>query len=83
MNFKFMPGDLTPAFIDTYFMCLKNFLPVLHRPTFDESLREGLHDRNFQFGGVVLVVGALGSKYVDDPRGLIDDEQSKASSGWK
>ncbi len=83
MNLKFPPGDLMPALIDGYFMYLNNFLPVLHRPTFDKSLREGLHYRNFQFGGVVLAVCALGSKYVDDPRVLIDGEQSKSSSGWK
>ncbi|SJL13472.1 uncharacterized protein ARMOST_16916 [Armillaria ostoyae] len=83
MNLKFPPGDLMPTLIDAYFMYLNNFLPVLHRPTFDKSLREGLHYRNFQFGGVVLAACALGSKFVDDPRVLIDGEQSKSSSGWK
>ncbi|KAK0184621.1 fungal-specific transcription factor domain-containing protein [Armillaria mellea] len=83
MNFKFPPGDLMPTLIDAYFMYMNNFLPLLHRPTFEKSLREGLHYRNFQFGGVLLVVCALGSRFVDDPRVLMEGEQSKASSGWK
>ncbi|KAK0233973.1 hypothetical protein IW262DRAFT_1245972, partial [Armillaria fumosa] len=62
VNFEFTPGDLMPRFIDADFTYLKKFLPVLHRPTFDKSLGEKLHDRNFQFGGVVLAVCALGSK---------------------
>ncbi|KAK0466093.1 fungal-specific transcription factor domain-containing protein [Desarmillaria tabescens] len=83
MDFKFPPGDLIPTLIDSYFMYFNTFLPILHRPTFDKSLKEGLHYKNYQFGGVVLIVCALGSKYVDDPRVLMEGEQSKWSNGWK
>ncbi|KAK0466105.1 fungal-specific transcription factor domain-containing protein [Desarmillaria tabescens] len=82
-HFRFPPGDLIPTLIDSYFMHFNTFLPILHRPTFDKSLREGLHYKNYQFGGVVLIVCALGSKYVDDPRVLMEGEQSKWSNGWK
>ncbi|KAK0209141.1 fungal-specific transcription factor domain-containing protein, partial [Desarmillaria ectypa] len=82
-NFIFPPGDLMPKLIDAYFMYLNTFLPILHRPAFDKSLKEGLHYRNPLFGGVVLVVCALGSKHVDDLRVLFEGERSKWSSGWK
>ncbi|KAK0466120.1 fungal-specific transcription factor domain-containing protein [Desarmillaria tabescens] len=83
MDFRFPPGDLIPTLIDSYFTYFNTFLPILHRPTFDKFLREELHYRNHRFGGVVLTVCALGSKYVDDPRVLMEDEQSKWSNGWK
>ncbi|KAK0466102.1 fungal-specific transcription factor domain-containing protein [Desarmillaria tabescens] len=82
-HFRFPPEDLIPTLIDSYFTYFNTFLPILHRPTFDKSLREELHYRNHRFGGVVLTVCALGSKYVDDPRVLMENEQSKWSNGWK
>jgi hypothetical protein len=41
---------------------------LLHRPTFEKEIAEGLHKRNATFGAVVLVVCAIGSRYSDDPR---------------
>ncbi|KAG7451956.1 uncharacterized protein BT62DRAFT_882141 [Guyanagaster necrorhizus] len=81
--FIFPPRDLMPKLVDAYFLYFNTFLPFLHRPTFDKSLKAGLHYRNSQFGAVVLVACAVGSKYVDDPRVLFEDEQSKRSSGWR
>ncbi len=48
-------------------MYLKIFIPVIHRLIFEKFLREGLYYRKFQFGEVVLIACALGSKYVDGP----------------
>ncbi|KAK0433515.1 hypothetical protein EV421DRAFT_1741501 [Armillaria borealis] len=77
---RFPLADIMPTLIDAYFMYLNNFLPVLHWPTFDKSLKEGLHYRKYQLGRVVLAVHALGSKYVYVPRVLIEGELSKSSS---
>lgn len=58
------------------------FTPLLHRPTFERSVREGLHKRDVDFGCVLLLVCALGSRYSDDLRVVLEDafpEQSAMS----
>jgi hypothetical protein len=46
------------------------YLPLLHRPTFQNA--SGLHRVYLSFGAVVLLVCALGAKYSDDLRVLLD-----------
>jgi hypothetical protein len=58
------------------------FSPLFHRPTFECSISEGLHLRDPSFGGVVLLVCAIGSRYVDDPR-VKQPGESHASAGWR
>jgi len=42
--------------------------PLLHRPTFEQSLADNLHLREQRFGGVVLLVAAVGARFSNDPR---------------
>jgi len=42
--------------------------PLLHRPTFEQSLADNLHLRDARFGGVVLLVAAVGARFSSDPR---------------
>jgi hypothetical protein len=82
-HYTFPEPDLMTHLIDLYFSRLNIFLPLLHRPTFEIHLRDGLHFRNQAFGSVVLCLCACASRYSDDPRVLLDGSTAWHSSGWK
>lgn len=69
--------------IDLYFRHVNVYSPLLHRPTFEKSVAEGLHLTDDAFGANLLLVCAVGARYSDDPRVLLDGVQSVHSSGWK
>ena len=52
----FPPPDLLNTLISLYFAHMNDLLPLLHRPTFEQSVREGLHLRDEGFGSTVLLV---------------------------
>lgn len=56
-------------------------MALLHRPTFEQALRDGLHERERAFGELVLSVCGLGAQYTTDPRALADGTDSKHSLG--
>ena len=78
----FPETDLMKKLIDLYFVNFNQYLPALHRPTFDRSVAEGMHLRNRNFGYVLLGVCALGSRYCDDPA-VLEPESPEFSAGWK
>ncbi|KAF5349865.1 hypothetical protein D9758_014004 [Tetrapyrgos nigripes] len=78
----FPETDLMKKLIDLYFVNHGQYLPILHRPTFDRSVAEGMHLRNRNFGCVLLGVCALGSRYCDDPA-VLAPEAPEFSAGWK
>ncbi|KAF8625237.1 hypothetical protein AX17_006903 [Amanita inopinata Kibby_2008] len=82
-TYNFPPDDLVVMLIDLYFTNVNLYLPLLHRPTFDRSIAEGLHHTNEMFGATLLLVCAVGSRYSDDRRVLLDGEESFNSCGWK
>ncbi|KAJ7844943.1 hypothetical protein B0H14DRAFT_2775939 [Mycena olivaceomarginata] len=47
--FVFPDPDLLRALVDLYFIHKNLYFPVLHRPTFDRSVAEGLHTRDPTF----------------------------------
>ena len=55
-------------------------MPLLHRPTFERALINGLHYSETGFASVVLLVCALGSRYSDDSRVCVTED--KRSAGW-
>lgn len=73
---------LMASLIDLYFTYINIYMPVLHRPTFEQGIREGLHLRDEGFGSTVLLVCAVGSKFSDDPRVFVDPAYPQ-SGGWK
>ncbi|KAJ7583186.1 fungal-specific transcription factor domain-containing protein [Mycena floridula] len=77
----FPAEDLMETLIDLYFTHYNLLRPLLHRPSFEKSVHEGLHHRNYYFGATVLVVCALGSKYSDDFRVFLDGI-GEQSCGW-
>jgi hypothetical protein len=76
-------ADLMPSLIDAYFLHFNIFLPLLHRPTFEKSVAEGLHFSDSMFGATLLLVCAHGSRYSEDPRVLAEGSDCPRSAGWK
>ena len=72
-----------PSLIDAYFQHFNIFMPLLHRPTFEKSLAEGLHFKDSMFGATLLLVCAHGSRYSEDPRVLAEGSDNPRSAGWK
>ncbi|KAJ6464387.1 fungal-specific transcription factor domain-containing protein [Mycena sanguinolenta] len=66
--FLFPDPDLLSALVDLYFAHENIYYPILHRPTFERSIAEGLHRCSVEFGTVVLLVCAIASRYSDDGR---------------
>jgi hypothetical protein len=54
--------DILYQLIDVYFVEWETYGPLLHRPSFEKSISEGLHHRDTAFGAVVLAVCAIGAK---------------------
>ncbi|KIM40778.1 hypothetical protein M413DRAFT_167868 [Hebeloma cylindrosporum] len=82
-KYKFPDLDLARHCIDLYFLHSNLYLPLLHRPTFEKSVEEGLHLQNDNFAPVFLLVCAVGARYSDDPRVRLDGVDSIHSAGWK
>ncbi|KAF7347109.1 Fungal-trans domain-containing protein [Mycena venus] len=78
----FPEDDLLKALVKTYFEQINPITGILHFPSFHQSLSDGLHFRDPQFGGVVLMVCALASRYSDDPRIFVEGA-TEHSCGWK
>ncbi|KAJ7865649.1 fungal-specific transcription factor domain-containing protein [Mycena olivaceomarginata] len=75
-------NDLITSLLDLYFTTIHPTIPVLHRPSFERSVAEGLHLTDTDFGGTLLSVLAVASRYSDDPRVFVDGI-TPLSSGWK
>lgn len=78
----FPASDLMTELVNLYFARTNLYYPVLHRPTFEKSLADGLHLRDLGFGTVLLLVCAIGSRYSDDPHVLAPNEEPMRC-GWK
>ncbi|KAI0706989.1 fungal-specific transcription factor domain-containing protein [Earliella scabrosa] len=79
----FPPPDLLEKLVDLYFTNMNDFMPLLHRPTFEQGIQEGLHLHDEGFGSTVLLVCANGARFTDDPRVLLEDNNIPQSAGWK
>lgn len=64
----FPDSDLLSTLIDLYFVNKNLYFPVLHRPTFERSIADGLHTRDASFGAIVILVCAIGSRFSNDVR---------------
>ncbi|KAJ7599108.1 fungal-specific transcription factor domain-containing protein [Mycena floridula] len=82
--YDFPPPDLLASLVSSYFDKFNIIVPLLHRPTFDRLVADKMHLRNEDnFGSVLLLVIAVGSRWSDDPRVLLDGYDSKLTAGWK
>ncbi|KAF9034244.1 hypothetical protein BDZ89DRAFT_1130785 [Hymenopellis radicata] len=78
----FPPPDLLVSLISLYFSHFHPYLPLFHQPSFRRAVVTGLHLHDARFGGVLLLVCAIGARASNDPRVFLDG-QSEHSSGWK
>ncbi|KAI0768787.1 fungal-specific transcription factor domain-containing protein [Trametes elegans] len=77
----FPPPDLLQDLMDYYFNALNLYAPILHRPTLEQGIKDGLHLQYQGFGAVLLMVCANGSRWSDDPR--IEQYSVPGRPGWK
>ncbi|KAE9398887.1 hypothetical protein BT96DRAFT_957454 [Gymnopus androsaceus JB14] len=82
-GYTFPDPDLLSELVQMYFKNVNVFFPLLHRPTFERSVREKLHYQDEMFGAILLLVCAVASRWVDDQRVLLDGVDSWHSCGWK
>jgi hypothetical protein len=81
--YEFPPLDLLEHLVQLYFDCVNIYIPLLHRPTFEKSLKAGLHVSDPDFGGVVMGVCGVAARYSNDDRVLLEGNTSYHSSGFK
>ncbi|KAJ7613222.1 fungal-specific transcription factor domain-containing protein [Roridomyces roridus] len=81
--FKFPEPDLLQDLVSLYFTLVNPLIFLLHQPTFEQSLADGLHLVDHDFGCTVLAVCALASRCSDDPRILVEGTDPALSSGWQ
>ena len=80
----FPPPDLLATLVALYFTHMNDLLPLLHRPTFEAAVRDGVHLHDEGFGSTVLLVCANGARFADDPRVLLGGPgEIPQSAGWK
>ncbi|KAF9268426.1 hypothetical protein L218DRAFT_954789 [Marasmius fiardii PR-910] len=79
----FPEEDLLCDLVNLYFTNVHPVFPVLHRPSFERSVADGLHVRDRPFGVILLVVCAIGARQSNDPRNLSEGTTSEHSLGWK
>ncbi|KAJ7729665.1 fungal-specific transcription factor domain-containing protein, partial [Mycena maculata] len=80
-HYVYPPSDLISSLLELYFTNIHPIIPVLHRPSFERSVADGLYLTDTKFGATLLAALAVASRYSNDPRVLIDG--NKLSSGWK
>lgn len=80
---NFPPEDLMNDLLNRFFTQFNVQIPLLHRPTFEKGIADGLHRRDEGFGSTVLLVCALGSRWSDDPRVILPGTNSGHSAGWE
>ncbi|KAJ7631697.1 fungal-specific transcription factor domain-containing protein [Mycena polygramma] len=79
----FPENDLLKSLVKIYFEQINPIFGILHFPTFQRSISDGLHLHDPQFGAVVLLVCSLASKHSDDPRVFLDVSNSEHTCGWR
>ncbi|KAF9010744.1 fungal-specific transcription factor domain-containing protein [Cyathus striatus] len=79
----FPDSDLLVSLVDAYFIHINPYFPLLHRPTFERSIGDKEHLRDYLFGGTVMLVCALGSRFSNDSRAFVDGSGAASSAGWK
>ncbi|KAJ7607701.1 fungal-specific transcription factor domain-containing protein [Roridomyces roridus] len=78
----FPEQDLLASLINLYFINVNLFYPVLHRPTLEKCIKDNLHTTDPDFGAVLLLVCAIGSRYSDD-HSVLGPEEESLRCGWK
>ncbi|KAL1674775.1 fungal-specific transcription factor domain-containing protein, partial [Schizophyllum commune] len=78
-KYTFPPDDLLMTLVNHYFREINIFCPLLHRPTFVSDVVARRHYTDRDFAPVVLLVCAIGARFSDDPRVLVEGTNSRHS----
>ncbi|KAK7063676.1 fungal-trans domain-containing protein [Favolaschia claudopus] len=81
-QYVYPPRDLIQSLLQLYLINIHPTFPILHFPSFSRSVEQGLHLTNTKFGGALLALLAVASRYSKDPRVFIDGDTSSLSAGW-
>ncbi|KAK0204262.1 hypothetical protein DFS33DRAFT_1454515 [Desarmillaria ectypa] len=81
-RYVYPDNDFIRSLVAIYFETINPINPILHRPTFEKHIDDGLHLQDHNFGAALLLVLAVASRYSNDPR-VLASPSSKVSSGWK
>ncbi|KAJ7072125.1 fungal-specific transcription factor domain-containing protein [Mycena amicta] len=81
-QYVFPEHNLMKSLIELYFANVHPCLPLMHRPTFERAIAQDLHLNDSRFGGLVLAVLAVASRYSDDPRVFVPEAKTTLSAGW-
>jgi hypothetical protein len=73
------PDDLLMTLVNHYFREINIFCPLLHRPTFVSDVVARRHYTDRDFAPIVLLVCAIGARFSDDPRVLVEGTNSRHS----
>ncbi|KAA1476288.1 hypothetical protein DENSPDRAFT_843202 [Dentipellis sp. KUC8613] len=83
-GYTYPPPDLLVALIELFFANINIYMPLLHRPTFEAAVADGLQYRDAGFGGVLLLVCATAAHFSDDERVLLPGTgEHWHSCGWQ
>ncbi|KAK7042297.1 Zn(2)-C6 fungal-type domain-containing protein [Favolaschia claudopus] len=85
-QYTFPPTDLLRNLVSLFFERVNPFIPLLHRPTFENAaFTEHLHLTNVEFAKTLLLACAVGARYSGDSRVLAEDapEVGSETAGWK
>lgn len=81
-EYRFPEHDLLLHLVDRYFQFMNIFVPLLHRPTFENSIAEGVHLSDEGFGATVLLACAIGCRFSHDPRVILEITEEAPSTSW-
>lgn len=85
-KYTFPDEDLGMELVHIYFDRTNPLAPLLHRPSFERKIMQGVHLRNSSIGAVYLLVCAVAARFSDDHRVFLDSVESGIlghSAGWK
>ncbi|KAG6885969.1 hypothetical protein C0993_006896 [Termitomyces sp. T159_Od127] len=80
---EFPDVELLHELAGLYFERVNSQFPLLHRPSFEKALRDGLHYTDPHFGSTVLGVCAVASRYTDNRKVFLEGIESDLTAGWK
>ncbi|KAL1745710.1 fungal-specific transcription factor domain-containing protein [Schizophyllum fasciatum] len=83
LPYIFPEEDLLSKLIHLYFEKINLFFPLLHRPTFQRYIDQGLHHSDHNFAHVVLLLCGCAARYTDDSRVFIEDLDDVHTAGWQ
>lgn len=78
-NDDYPPDDLLYSLINIYFDRVNFFLPLINKDVFMDNLKHKKYDRHF--GGLLLLVLAVASRFSDDPRVLSSNSDAYLQPG--